>query len=253
ARLDHFSCGETDTALCLNGGRFRVEASWKDFQGRSGPGHTLPMSGDTGGFWVFSSSNGEPVTKAPDGRAVNGNYWFFCGALSNVAYTITVTDTATGLVKSYDNPAGRFASAGDTAAFPGGPSSSARSPYELSPKASVFPAACTPGSAALCLNGGRFRVEVAWRDFQGRTGSGHAVPLTADTGTFWFFDPSNVELVVKALDGRALNGKFWLFYGALSNVEYTVTVTDTQTGAVRTYINPSGVFASTGDTAAFSP
>src|SRR5262249_24885377 len=30
ARLDHFSCGETDTALCLNGGRFRVEASWTD-------------------------------------------------------------------------------------------------------------------------------------------------------------------------------------------------------------------------------
>jgi len=53
------------------------------------------------------------------------------------------------------------------------------------------------------------------------------------------------------LDGRGLNGKFWLFYGALSNVEYTLTVTDTQTGAVKTYKNPSGQFGSVGDTAAF--
>jgi hypothetical protein len=27
--------------------------------------------------------------------------------------------------------------------------------------------------------------------------------------------------MVKAVDGRAVNGKFWFFYGALSNVQYT--------------------------------
>jgi hypothetical protein len=31
------------------------------------------------------------------------------------------------------------------------------------------------------------------------------------------------EVLVKVLDGRAVNGKFWVFYGALSNVRYSVT------------------------------
>jgi hypothetical protein len=94
-------------------------------------------------------------------------------------------------------------------------------------------------------------VEIAWKDFQGHLGVGHAVPLTADTGYFWFFDPANVETVVKVLDARSLNQAFWVFYGALSSVEYTLTVTDTQTGAVKTYTNASGNLASAADTGAF--
>jgi hypothetical protein len=34
-----------------------------------------------------------------------------------VEYTLTVTDTATGAVKIYHNPAGRLASVADTSAF----------------------------------------------------------------------------------------------------------------------------------------
>jgi len=77
------------------------------------------------------------------------------------------------------------------------------------------------------------------------------VPLTGDTGYFWFFDDANVELVLKVLDGRGVNHHFWVFYGALSNVEYEITVTDTSTGEVRTYSNPAGEFGSVGDTEAF--
>jgi hypothetical protein len=53
------------------------------------------------------------------------------------------------------------------------------------------------------------------------------------------------------VDGRAFNGRFWVFYGALSDVEYTINVTDTETGAGRAYFNPSGQLASVADTAAF--
>ena len=111
-------------------------------------------------------------------------------------------------------------------------------------------APCTPTETALCLNGGRFQLEVTWKDFQNRAGVGHAVALTADTGTFWFFSPANVEVVVKVLDGSALNGHHWFFAGALTNVEYTVTVTDTVTGASKSYRNPAGQFRSFADTAA---
>ena len=77
------------------------------------------------------------------------------------------------------------------------------------------------------------------------------MPLTGDTGTFWFFNSANLELVVKVLDGRGINGHYWVFYGALSNVDYTIAVSDTDTGAVRTYHNPQGVMASVADTEAF--
>lgn len=82
-------------------------------------------------------------------------------------------------------------------------------------------------------------------------GIGHPVPIADDTGSFWFFGPANLELMIKVLDGRGVNGRYWVFFGALSDVEYEITVTDTATGAVRTYRNEQGTLASIADTSAF--
>lgn len=112
---------------------------------------------------------------------------------------------------------------------------------------------CAANSTTLCLSGGRFKVQVSFRTTTIPAGTGTAVPLTGDTGYSWFFSSTNVELVIKVLDGRALNNRFWVFFGALSDVEYTITVTDTQTGTVKTYFNPQGQVASTADTSAFDP
>jgi photosystem II stability/assembly factor-like uncharacterized protein len=112
-------------------------------------------------------------------------------------------------------------------------------------------APCTPGPTRLCFHGGRFQAEVSWRAFDGRVGEGNSRELGGDTGAFWFFGPDNVELTVKILDGRALNDRFWVFYGSLTNVEFTLTVIDTAAGRMRRYHNPSGAFASAGDTSAF--
>jgi hypothetical protein len=195
-----------------------------------------------------------------DGRGLNGHHWVFYGALSNVEYALTVTDTWTGAVRRYVNPPGRLGSVGDTNAFGPlgatgsgltfGPAAVAYEPIVRMRTAAVSP--CAPSATRLCLQDGRFAVEARWKDFQGKTGQGEAVPLAGgDTGYFWFFGPDNVEVVLKVLDGRPLNNKFWIFYGALSNVEYTLTVTDTETGKVRTYTNPSGKLASVADTGAF--
>lgn len=103
------------------------------------------------------------------------------------------------------------------------------------------PASCTPGPAVLCLGGGRFQVNVAWKDFQGNAGQGSVVPGASDgSGLFWFFGPDNWELLVKVLDGCALNGHHWVFAAATTTVEYTLTVTDTRTGEVATWTNPLG-------------
>jgi ELWxxDGT repeat protein len=258
-------CVPGDTRLCLTGGRFQVEIAWQDFAGHIGMGHTIPLTTDTGAFWFFDPANVEVIVKVLDARSLNDAFWVFYGALSNVRYSLTVTDTATGLTRRYDNLANQLASVGDTDGFgplgaaeaatpKAAPSSvplvSARTDAAIAGVAGVA-TVCVAGPQRLCLQGDRFAVTAIWKDFQGNTGIGTAVPLSGDTGYFWFFAPTNVEVVTKVLDGRALGGKFWFFYGALSNVEYTLTVTDTQTGAIKVYKNPSGQFGSVADTSAF--
>jgi hypothetical protein len=111
---------------------------------------------------------------------------------------------------------------------------------------------CTPNAETMCLNNSRFKVQVSWRTSDGQTGSGKVgPPLTGDTGNFWFFSSNNLELMIKILDARVINGKFWVFYGALSNVQYTITVTDTQTGQSKQYNNAQGNLASVADVTAF--
>ena len=114
-------------------------------------------------------------------------------------------------------------------------------------------ASCNPADDTLCLSLNRFQVEADWRTPDGEEGRGHAVQLTSDTGTFWFFHPSNLEMVVKVLDACAdPYHHFWVFAGGLTNVEVRLRVTDTATGAVRTYDNPMGrEYAPITDTAAF--
>jgi ELWxxDGT repeat protein len=241
ANIPGSGCQLSPRHLCLGNGRYRIEATWKDFQGNTGKGTAAAVTGDTGYFWFFSPANVEVIVKVLDGTGLNGHRWVFYGALSSVEYTLTVTDTQTGLTRRYFNPPGQLASVGDTTSF--GPLGA------FSTTAAAGP--CQPTDERLCLNNQRFAVEVAWKDFQGKEGKGKAVHLTADTGYFWFFDTANVEVVLKVLDGTALNGKHWVFYGALSSVEYTITVTDTQTGARKTYKNPSGRLASVADTGAF--
>jgi hypothetical protein len=109
---------------------------------------------------------------------------------------------------------------------------------------------CAADAQTLCLNGGRFKVKVTWQSADS-SGTGTAVPVTADTGQFWFITSNNIELVIKVVDGTSFNGHFWVFYGALSNLQYDITVTDTTTGAVKTYHNPLGTTASLADVNAF--
>ena len=114
-------------------------------------------------------------------------------------------------------------------------------------------AACEASSMTLCLNAGRFKVEVRWATTDGSNGAGQAVVLTADTGYFWFFSANNVEMVIKVVDGRAVNNNFWVFAGGLTNVYAVITVTDTQAGLVKVYANPQGTaFQPIQDTGPFS-
>ena len=262
-------CRASGRSLCLENGRFRVESTWRDFASNSGDGTAVPITGDTGYFWFFDDANVELILKLIDGAGYNGHHWVYYGALSNVEYTFTVTDSETGAAKRYFNPATRFASSGDITAFgpqgahaQGGPAeaqTAAATPPEVSLATLAalsapegLPGACVPTATRFCILSGRFAVTATWRDFAGNTGTANAGNLTDDTGYLWFFNEANVEVVLKMVDAGAFNGHFWVYYGALSNVEYTLTVTDTVAGGPpKIYRNALGQFGSFGDIEAF--
>ncbi len=111
--------------------------------------------------------------------------------------------------------------------------------------------ACVASETQLCLQAGRFAVTGTWRTRGGTTGQMRFRALTGDSATFWFFEPRNVEGLLKVLDGRARNGHFWVFMGTLTNLETRLEVRDLATGNSRVFDNQLGQFASFGNVRAF--
>lgn len=101
---------------------------------------------------------------------------------------------------------------------------------------------CSNSETVACIDN-RFTVSVDYSTSQsgGLSGKGRAASTEpigfARGGLFWFFDPSNPEMLVKVLNGCGLNQRYWFFASAGTNVGYTITVTDTARGVSKTYIN----------------
>ncbi len=116
---------------------------------------------------------------------------------------------------------------------------------QLDAQATVVPANPCPLSDpnALCLQDERFTVRSHWRFSQGPRGKSTVVPgvQSDDSGLFYFQTPDNWEMLLKVIDACAPPfDRFWVFYAATTNVEFTVTVTDTQQDEVNVYTNPQG-------------
>lgn len=245
--------------LLLRDGRFEVRSAFRDLRARYGAGQPLALTGESGAFaWRGVV---QAVAKVLDGRGANGHFWTFAAGLSNFEATLTVLDRAEGTLLDLVQPAGPpqsladlrsfpplGESPGDALALPAGDAGAA-----ASAAGGGEAAACTPGPATLCLVEGRFRAEVTWRGRGGAARPGRALPITGDAGAFSFAAAGNLEVAVRMVDGRRVNGRFWLFAGGLSSRAYTLTVTDLATGDVRRYDNPRGTLASRADFEAFPP
>jgi plastocyanin len=259
-----------DFALCLSAGRFEVEATWKTADGATGSGHPIALTSDSGYFWFFEPNNVEVAVKALNGCGINEHYWLFASGLTDVEVTMTVRDTATEETRTYFNPLGNaFQPILDTAAF-GTCSASAfasiaRNPEEpaggasmnslvRAPEAlrSISAEGCATSDTVLCVNG-RFQVEASWLTASGAAGPAYAVALTSESGYFWFFEPSNVELIVKSLNACSIEQGNWFFAAGMTDVAVELRVTDTYTGESHAYSNPLGSpFHPILDTAAFA-
>ena len=109
---------------------------------------------------------------------------------------------------------------------------------------------CREDEHTLCLGNGRFKVQAAYLTHKREFGMANLQALTADTGYATFFDPDNIELIVKVLDACFL-GSYWVFAAGLTDVAVEIMVTDTMTGDSRVYASRYGPFALVRDLGSF--
>jgi hypothetical protein len=122
---------------------------------------------------------------------------------------------------------------------------------------------CTESATTLCIDDKpgdrRYAVTSTFETSQdgGQSGNGHAIQTNSlgidQGGLFWFFNQSNPEVLIKVLNGCGVNNQRWVFFAALTNVGFGITVTDVTTGKSVSYTNTDNTTAlPVQDTSAFS-
>ncbi|MGH9441576.1 MAG: virginiamycin B lyase family protein [Thermoanaerobaculia bacterium] len=207
------------------------------------------------GYFSLPHFTGDPafpevMVKMIDARSISCCVWLFHTGLTDLQYTLTAFDTVTGNFKQYRNDRSdptRLCGAADTGYFDGvSPAPSAASfPAEPSfseDSPSLAASSCAPGGETICLLGNRFSAALSAVDPRtGGSGIGHAIPQKDNFGYFslpsFTGDPTFPEVFVKMADARSFSCCFWVFHSGLTDLEYTLTITDTSSGAIRTYHN----------------
>lgn len=266
------ACTDSDTAICLQQGRFRVETTWTDFLGQTGPGRAVRVTDEAAYFWFFSPGNVELMVKALNGcdPDLGHHFWLFAAGLTNVEVEMTVTDTLTEESKTYRNTLGNvIAPVLDTGAFatcdepePGwAVLSSPPAPAAVPAPAAFAPVAigapqvaaatagaggtCVPNGViqSICISGDRFEVSAKYGVGDGPLLSAFPLRLTGDTAAFHFFSGTNIEVLVKVLDAcNEPHPGRWVFAAGLTDVAVEITVKDTATGESEVYRSGPGPF-----------
>jgi hypothetical protein len=234
--------------LWIHGGTLAVRRL--DSSGLSPTVFSTAVQVDSPGFEAATDRHGHLLVTAGD------SYGFFFGDLSHGLWQLddfghesAVLPTAMDTVVVTTSALAANAEGTSVAAWLG---NGGNSVDHLDVFAHSFRSTCIPGGRQLCLgSNGRFALEADWQTPDGNQGPATPAPLAGDTGGFWFFSASNVELLAKVLDGRAVNGNFWVLWGGMTNVGVALRVTDTLRGSTRSYTNPVGDFPSMADVNAF--
>lgn len=242
--------------LLLNNSRYSVTISARDQRSGITAKGIANMQTDVFGYFSLPELTGNPNNPEVFVKVlgpVNGVPWVFFGGLTDVEYTLTVTDTINGQVRTYHHAPGDSKGGYDTGGGQGPAGACVASTIEDG-RSSLTRATATASQLALLNN--RFGLTLIARD--PRTGASTSGITIAKTEEFGFYtlpgltgDPNNIEVFTKIVDATKLDGHFWVFFGGLTDFEYTLTVTDTTSGKVRSYTKPAGSACGGFDTTRF--
>ena len=121
--------------------------------------------------------------------------------------------------------------------------------------------ACSTTATTACLLDGRFRVSIAYvNQFANPPAPGTFLGAklisgsqNPDVATFGISSAQAIEVVVRIQDARPFGlNRFDVYYGGLTDLEYTVSITDTQKGTSKTYRNPPGTVGGSVDRTTFT-
>ncbi len=112
---------------------------------------------------------------------------------------------------------------------------------------------CVESSTVMCLQDGRYEATLEWMKSDGEVGSAKvARPRTRDSGLFYFFSYNNWEVLLKVLDGCAVNRHHWVYAASATDLGLNMVVRDTVTGQEKVYFKGPGPPApATTDSGAF--
>lgn len=252
-----YGCHPSGGQACLNKQRFRVRASYSTPDVPRGPATRLDTLGlgDSGSlFSFFDPDNPELLVKVVNGCWLNDHWWVFGSAATDLRYAVSVADLASGGDSlTYAHHGGGVISGtngystgtgviSDTMAVPCGGSSAGvgmewldgavKSATASTVEQVVDPSRtydCVPNFLNSCLNNWRFAITVTRRGSEGGFFSGRNLPtygLGDSAALYYFFGHDNPELLVKVVDGCAINGHWWVFGSAATDLEYRVRVSD---------------------------
>lgn len=202
---------------------------------------TRRVGGTDGTVSVLYSSADGGATAGDDYMGVSGTLSWGNGDGANKSFDVTIFDDA----DAEGDETFTLALTGPTGgAGLGSPSTQT---VTIVDNDTVEPGPCIEDDHTICLLNERFRVEV---EFTRPSPPGsqpepaNAIPFTNRAGMFWFFNENNIEMLVKMQNACvAPFDRYWVFYAATTNVEFTVRVTDTEALQQRTYENPQGMVA----------
>ena len=261
-----YPCEETASSDCMGKGRFRVRASYRfPDTGLNEPALIRESyAGDNAGvFYFFEPDNPELLIKVLDGCGVNGHHWVFGSAATDLEYEVSVEDASDGTVLRYvrdgsdplisDTRAFRCEGASAAAAAPA-PAVSPPLPVstllaEALPERDGAAFVWEPGRCndwngndgvaySDCVVDGRFEVRAGYWPHSHWPGRERAHPgffglaafrdstIGDHASLFYFFKRDNPELLIKVVDGCAVNGHYWVFGSAATDLPYLVRVFD---------------------------
>ena len=266
-----YGCRPSRSGACLNERRFNVAARYSTQSVSRAPAKRLDTYGlgDSGAlYYFFGPDNPEMLVKVVNGCWLNDHWWVFGSAATDLVYELVIDDLADGggTVEYRHNGGGVIVgdngystAAGvinDTSAFPCGRTAAVPAHERGTAEWPVVKAGreqgalagivavqenedlrdygCPPSTTASCLNNWRFRVRGGWES-DDRNGSLQSLQThgLGDSGAlFYFFGRDNPEMLVKVVDGCAINGHWWVFGSAATDLRYEIVIYDYATASL---------------------